>query len=222
MDRQTCATPEMRCILSRSEVLEDVLGLEDVLEYTIWSPWARKSSPWPWPRSLQVLKNALSWAREQHYFLTCWKWAKVMTNFASSWWTPESLQKTLWRHFFLWRALEFFWTFFLFFFGRRRNFSENLRTVGAKTFSFYLFFMENTSTLCLWCLASSIPDLGLERVCPRKGCSWPRIIFVSLALASSLVFSTPPLILSTSDLNIYKGLCSHLRGSFWKAYRKMH
>ena len=33
-------------------------------------------------------------------------------------------------------------------------------------------------------LASSIPVLGLERVCPRKGCPWPwpRIFFVSLAL----------------------------------------
>ena len=44
-------------------------------------------------------------------------------------------------------------------------------------------------------LASSIPVLGLESVCPRKGCPWPwpRIFFVSLALASSLVSSTPPL-----------------------------
>ena len=41
-------------------------------------------------------------------------------------------------------------------------------------------------------LASSIPVLGLERFCPRKGCPWPRIFFVSLA--SSLVSSTPPLI----------------------------
>ena len=51
--------------------------------------------------------------------------------------------------------------------------------------------------LCPWssALASSIPVLGLERVCPRKGCPWPRIFFVSLALAlaSSLVSSTPPL-----------------------------
>ena len=45
-------------------------------------------------------------------------------------------------------------------------------------------------------LASSIPFLGLESVCPRKGCPWPRIFFVSLALAlaSSLVSSTPPLL----------------------------
>ena len=39
--------------------------------------------------------------------------------------------------------------------------------------------------------------LGLESVCPRKGClwPWPRIFFVSLALASSLVSSTPPLLI---------------------------
>ena len=49
--------------------------------------------------------------------------------------------------------------------------------------------------LCPWSLASSIPVLGLESVCPRKGCPWPwpRIFFLSLALASSLVSSTPPL-----------------------------
>ena len=29
--------------------------------------------------------------------------------------------------------------------------------------------------LCLWSLALSIPVLGLERICPRKGCPWPRI-----------------------------------------------
>ena len=47
-------------------------------------------------------------------------------------------------------------------------------------------------------LASSIPVLGLERFCPRKGCPWPwpRIFFVSLALASSLVSSTPPLLVT--------------------------
>ena len=45
-------------------------------------------------------------------------------------------------------------------------------------------------------LASSIPVLGLERFCPRKGCPWPwpRIFFVFLALASSLVSSTPPMV----------------------------
>ena len=52
--------------------------------------------------------------------------------------------------------------------------------------------------LCPWslALASSIPVLGLESVCPRKGCPWPwpRIFFVSLA--SSLESSTPPLLVT--------------------------
>ena len=64
--------------------------------------------------------------------------------------------------------------------------------------------------LCPWCLAlaSSIPVLGLERVCPRKGCPWPwsRIFFVSLALALSLVSSTPPLGVLIKRITV-----SHLR-----------
>ena len=60
------------------------------------------------------------------------------------------------------------------------------------------FFFEEHLCLCPWslALASSIPVLGLESVCHRKGCPWPwpRIFFVSLALASSLVSSTPPLV----------------------------
>ena len=47
------------------------------------------------------------------------------------------------------------------------------------------FFLEHLR-LCPWSLASSILVLGLERVWP-----WPRIFFVSLTLASSLVSSTP-------------------------------
>ena len=55
-----------------------------------------------------------------------------------------------------------------------------------------LFFGERLR-LCPWslALASSIPVLGLERFCPRKGCPWPQIFFVSLV--SSIVSSTPPL-----------------------------
>ena len=58
------------------------------------------------------------------------------------------------------------------------------------------FFFGEYLCLCPWslALASSIAVLGLESVCPRKGCPWPRIFFVPLALASSLVSSTPLLI----------------------------
>ena len=56
-----------------------------------------------------------------------------------------------------------------------------------KTFFFW-------RTLAPVSLALSIPVLGLERFCSRKGCPWPRLFFVSLTLASSLVSSTPPLL----------------------------
>ena len=62
-----------------------------------------------------------------------------------------------------------------------------------KNFCEDLFFFGEHLRLCPWslALASSTPVLGLESVCPRKGCPWPRIFFVSLA--SSLVSSTPPM-----------------------------
>ena len=51
--------------------------------------------------------------------------------------------------------------FFFFFGDRLKNFCE-------------VFFGEHLR-LCPWslALASSIPVLGLESVCPRKGCPWP-------------------------------------------------
>ena len=84
----------------------------------------------------------------------------------------------------LWSAWKIFWK--TFFSGDHlKNFCEVF---------FFFFFSESTCALCPWSLASSIPVLGLESVCPRKGCPWPWIFFVSLALASSLVSSTPPLV----------------------------
>ena len=59
--------------------------------------------------------------------------------------------------------------------------------------SFLFYFLEHLR-LCPWSLASNIPVLGLESVCPRKGCPWPWIFFVSLA--TSLVYATPPLFIS--------------------------
>ena len=79
---------------SRGGVLENILGLED----TIWSPWL-------WPRSLQVLENALSSARGQHYFLTCLKWPRSWPNFFRLK-ERQSLRKKFWRHFFSRRTLE--------------------------------------------------------------------------------------------------------------------
>ena len=77
--------------------------------------------------------------------------------------------------------------------------SKILAIIGDRLKNFFedLFFGKHLR-LCPWslALASNISVLDLERVCPRKGCPWPwpRIFFVSLALASSLVSSTPPLL----------------------------
>ena len=103
----------------------------------------------------------------------------------------DRLKKNFTRRFFGEHLKKFLKTFF---FGNRlKNFFEDL----------FFFFGEHLRW-CTWSLAvaSSIPVLGLERICPRKGCPWPwpwpRIFFVSLALAlaSSLVSSTPPLIIT--------------------------
>ena len=98
-----------------------------------------------------------------------------------------SAWKIFWKTFFCGDRLKNFCEdlFFSFFFGDRlKNFCEDL---------FFLFW--RALVLVSLALASSIPVLSLESVCPRKGCPWPwpRIFFVSLALASSLVSSTPPL-----------------------------
>ena len=122
-----------------------------------------------------------------------------------------------WKVKILWSGWKIFW--------KARFFVEIAWKIFVKTFFFFFFFffwrspekflwrpffffLESTCALCPWslALASSIPVLGLESVCPRKGCPWPwpwpRIFFVSLALASSLVSSTPPLVL------IYKSTCN--------------
>ena len=67
------------------------------------------------------------------------------------------------KTFFFWRSPEkFLWR--PFFFGDRLK--KFLKT--------FFFFWEHLR-LCPWslALASSIPVLGLESVCPRKGCPWP-------------------------------------------------
>ena len=65
--------------------------------------------------------------------------------------------------------------FFLFFGDRLKNFCED-----------FFFFWRALALVSFWslALASSIPVLGLESVCPRKGCPWPwpRIFFCVLGL----------------------------------------
>ena len=103
----------------------------------------------------------------------------------------------------------FLFFIYLFFFGDRlKNFCED------RFFYFIFLFFGEHLRLCPWslALASSIPVLGLESVCPRKGCPWPwpRIFFVSLALAlaSSLVSSTPSL-MATSNCKMSEIIVLH-------------
>ena len=58
-------------LINRGGVLEDILGLEDVLEDTFSSPW---------PRSLKSSKIALSSAQGQHYFFNGKNFADRLKN----------------------------------------------------------------------------------------------------------------------------------------------
>ena len=114
-------------------------------------------SPWPWPR---VLEN----------------WPVLGSRTAVFFWIVKilwSAWKIFWKTFFCWRSPEKFLWRPLFFWDRLKNFCVDL----------FLFFFGEHLRLCPWslALASSIPVLGLESVCPRKGCPWPwpRIFFVS-------------------------------------------
>ena len=164
-----------------------------------WSPRGR-----PWPRGRprgQILKSLASKVKSLALASSPRKLACPRLEDSTIFWKVKILWsgwKIFWKAFFRGNRLKnfvktFFFFFFFFFFGDRlKNFCEDL---------FFFFFLESTCALCPWSLASSIPVLGLESVCPRKGCPWPWIFFVSLAL--SLVSSTPPLMGSPCGIHKY-------------------
>ena len=78
---------------TRGGVVEDVLGLEDVLEDTFSSPWPwpRSSSPWPWP---QVLENWPVLGSRTALFFELLKFCGALEKFL--------------ENVFLWRSLEKF------------------------------------------------------------------------------------------------------------------
>ena len=140
-------------------------------------------------------ENALFSAREQQCFLTCWKWAKVMTNFVSFWRTPESLRKKFWRHFFSWRTLKIYdfleRKLFVFFWKKPEVFGKFTKR----------FFFGDHSALCPWSLASRGFVLG--RAVLGRGfflCLWPR----------ALCLSTLPLMVQFS--NVRKAFLLRFRG----------
>ena len=115
-------------VIYRGGVLEDVLGHED----TFWSPWTRRSSPWPWPRGLkssrpQVLENWPVLGSRTALFFELLKFCEALENFFG-------------KRFFVEIAWKIFVKTFFFFGDRLKNFCEDL---------FFFFFLEST---CAWVL----------------------------------------------------------------------
>ena len=156
----------------RGGVLEDVLGLED----TFWCPCPRRSSPRPWSLKFSII--ALSSARTAIFF--------ELLKFCRS---PE---KNFWRPFFGDRLKKIFKDLFIFW-KTPQNLFEDLFFWRALALAFLILGLG---------VEHSYPSL--ERVCPWKGClwPWPRTFFVFLALAWSLVSSTPRLVNVISVLSL--------------------
>ena len=135
-----------------------------VFEATFWSPWPWYRRSSPWPWSLKFSKITLSSARGQLCFLELLKFCSLSEN-------------KFWRSFF-WRenAWKNFWTPF---------FSENTWKIFLKT-----FFLRNTYACVLGPWPWPREDLSSEALSLALASDF----FVCLALASSLVSSTPPLL----------------------------
>ena len=128
-----------------------------------WSPRGR-----PWPRKrprrhilkyLALASKIKSLASKPQVFENCHVLGSRTALFFVLLKVCGAPQKAFGKRFFLVIAWKFFLkTFFysFFFWDRRKIFSE-------------AFFFR---ALVLVSLVSSIPVLGLERVCPRQGCSW--------------------------------------------------
>ena len=97
--------------MNRGGGQEDVLGLEDFLKDTIWSPW-------PCPRGLQVLQKALSSAEDNIIFCFVEIGPRSWLFFIFVWEHARDFEETLRRPFF----------------GECLNFAENLRFFWVKTF----------------------------------------------------------------------------------------
>ena len=148
---QTKCLPKQK-VVYRDGVLEDVLGLVDVLEDTFSSPW---------PRSRNFSKIALSSAQGQHYFWT----VKISLENA------RNLAKNLQRPFFWFPQVEMAWKkFFEDLFCLKKILETFFLRSPEKNFE-DLFFGEHFASVSL--------VFGLERVCPWP---WPRNFFCFLGL----------------------------------------
>ena len=99
----------------RGGVLEDVLGLDDVLEDTFWSPWPwpRRSSPWP--SRPQVFENWPVLGSRTSLFFESLKFCGVLEKFFGKRFFVEIAWKKIFleiawkifvKTFFFWRALS--------------------------------------------------------------------------------------------------------------------
>ena len=149
--------------------------------------WSPRGRPWPRGRPQGHILKSLALASKVKYLALASR-PQVLEN----WLVLGSRTAVFFELLKFCGALEKIFGKRLFCGDRLKNFCEDL----------FFFFGEHLGW-CPWSLASSIPVLGLESVCPRKGCPWPWIFFVSLALASSLVSSTPPLIETLHDITFY-------------------
>ena len=165
--------------------------------------WSTRGRPWPQgcPRghilkSLASKVKSLAFTSKPQFFGNCPVLGRKLhyflkrPSFAGKRQKPCGIFAETFFCFFSFLLLEIAWkkflnTIFIFFWRSYENF-------------FSVLFFQVHLRLCPWslALASSILFPGLERVCPRKVSPWPwpHIFFVSFALGSSLVLSTPPLL----------------------------
>ena len=85
----------------------------------------------------------------------------------------------------------------------RQKFCGKFATFARRPFFSFFLFSENTCAMCPWslALASSIPVVGLEMVCPWKVSSlpWPRIFFCVLSLGG---LGLEPCVLDSTAVNL--------------------
>ena len=150
----------------------------------MWSPRGR---PWPWGHFLK----SLAMVSKPQVLENCPVLGSRTTLFLSRSNFVGKHQKPCWKsakNFFWFHQVEIAWkTFFEDLFHVKKIFED-------------LFFLENTWVCVL--------GLGLKRVCP-----WPWNFFVFLALASSLVSSTPPLILIATG-NLIRNASRRLKSTY--------
>ena len=117
--------------------------------------WSPRGRPWPRERPRGHILKSLTLASRPQVFENCpflGSRTALFFELLKFCWTPEK------------KFLKAFFT------------GERLKIFRKTFFFFFFFFWRILALVSLFlALASCIPVLGLERVCSRKGCPWPRI-----------------------------------------------